>query len=178
MRTSISPLLWVHQATCEQLMEGACISPHTRVIDHVQPCLIPCPVPPSPGPASCCCDRTHPLVCTWRRGGPIWRAYANLDAVLPPSPLLLWPQYQAMYEESIKNPEGFWGEHGKRLTWSKPYTKARAQEGCVWGVRNRWVSLEGRCAKPIRAPLPYLGLLQGGILLTRAPSINKLLAYA
>jgi len=31
--------------------------------------------------------------------------------------------YQAWYERSINDPEGFWGEHGKRLDWIKPYTK-------------------------------------------------------
>ncbi len=35
-------------------------------------------------------------------------------------------KYQQMYEESVKNPEGFWGEHGKRLDWIKPYTKVRS----------------------------------------------------
>ncbi|WP_148861986.1 acetate--CoA ligase [Marinobacter fonticola] len=34
-------------------------------------------------------------------------------------------QYEAMYEQSIKDPEAFWGEHGKRLEWSKPYTKVK-----------------------------------------------------
>ncbi len=33
--------------------------------------------------------------------------------------------YKAMYERSIKDPEGFWGEHGKRLDWIKPYTKVK-----------------------------------------------------
>ncbi|ENO16650.1 acetate--CoA ligase [Marinobacter nanhaiticus D15-8W] len=34
-------------------------------------------------------------------------------------------KYDEMYERSIKDPEGFWGEHGKRLEWSKPYTKVK-----------------------------------------------------
>jgi acetyl-CoA synthetase len=33
--------------------------------------------------------------------------------------------YKAMYERSIKDPEGFWAEHGKRLDWVKPYTKVK-----------------------------------------------------
>ncbi len=32
-------------------------------------------------------------------------------------------EYQAMYRQSIEDPEGFWGEVGKRIDWSKPYTK-------------------------------------------------------
>jgi acetyl-CoA synthetase len=35
-------------------------------------------------------------------------------------------KYLRMYEESVKNPAGFWGEHGKRIDWIKPYTKVRA----------------------------------------------------
>ncbi len=34
-------------------------------------------------------------------------------------------KYVEMYERSIKDPEGFWGEHGKRITWIKPYTKVK-----------------------------------------------------
>jgi len=33
--------------------------------------------------------------------------------------------YKAMYEESVSNPEGFWGEQGKRLDWIKPYSKVK-----------------------------------------------------
>jgi acetyl-CoA synthetase len=33
--------------------------------------------------------------------------------------------YQAMYERSVKDPEGFWGEMGKRLDWIRPYTKVK-----------------------------------------------------
>jgi acetyl-CoA synthetase len=34
-------------------------------------------------------------------------------------------QYEDMYKRSIEDPEGFWGEHGKRITWFKPYTKVK-----------------------------------------------------
>ena len=30
--------------------------------------------------------------------------------------------YNEMYQRSIADPEGFWGEHGKRLDWIKPYS--------------------------------------------------------
>ena len=33
--------------------------------------------------------------------------------------------YEKMYAESIKNPDKFWGDHGKRLDWIKPYTKVK-----------------------------------------------------
>ena len=34
-------------------------------------------------------------------------------------------KYDAMYAASINDPEGFWGEQGKRLDWIKPYTKVK-----------------------------------------------------
>jgi acetyl-CoA synthetase len=34
-------------------------------------------------------------------------------------------KYQRMYKESVKNPDGFWGEQGKRIDWITPYTKVR-----------------------------------------------------
>ena len=33
--------------------------------------------------------------------------------------------YQALYDESVKDPDRFWGEHGKRLHWFRPYTKVK-----------------------------------------------------
>ena len=33
--------------------------------------------------------------------------------------------YREMYQASIDDPEAFWGEHGKRLDWIKPYTRVR-----------------------------------------------------
>lgn len=35
-------------------------------------------------------------------------------------------EYQQMHEQSIKDPEAFWGEVGKRLDWIKPYTKVHS----------------------------------------------------
>ena len=34
-------------------------------------------------------------------------------------------RYQEMYRQSIENPEAFWGEHGKRIDWIRPYTKVK-----------------------------------------------------
>jgi acetyl-CoA synthetase len=34
-------------------------------------------------------------------------------------------KYRAMYEQSIADPDKFWGEQGKRLHWIKPYTKVK-----------------------------------------------------
>jgi acetyl-CoA synthetase len=34
-------------------------------------------------------------------------------------------RYGELYEQSIADPEGFWREQGKRLTWIKPYSKIK-----------------------------------------------------
>jgi acetyl-CoA synthetase len=34
-------------------------------------------------------------------------------------------KYQSMYDRSVKDPEGFWAEHGKRIDWIKPYSKIK-----------------------------------------------------
>ena len=33
--------------------------------------------------------------------------------------------YDAWYRDSVENPDAFWGAHGKRIDWSKPYTKVK-----------------------------------------------------
>ena len=46
-------------------------------------------------------------------------------------------KYLEMYKQSVDNPEEFWGEHGKRIDWFKPYTKVKSSsfEG---NVDIRW----------------------------------------
>ncbi|MGE5505559.1 MAG: acetate--CoA ligase, partial [Actinomycetota bacterium] len=34
-------------------------------------------------------------------------------------------KYNEMYERSVKDPDGFWGEHGKRIDWIKPFTQVK-----------------------------------------------------
>jgi acetyl-CoA synthetase len=34
-------------------------------------------------------------------------------------------KYQAMYKRSVEDPNGFWGEMGKRIDWIKPYTRVK-----------------------------------------------------
>ena len=45
--------------------------------------------------------------------------------------------YARMYEQSIKDPEAFWGEHGKRLDWIRPYTKVK-DVSFTGDVHIRW----------------------------------------
>ncbi|MCT8988682.1 acetate--CoA ligase [Chelativorans sp. SCAU2101] len=46
---------------------------------------------------------------------PAWKKHALIDA----------ETYEKWYRDSIKNPDRFWGKHGKRIDWFKPYTKVK-----------------------------------------------------
>jgi acetyl-CoA synthetase len=55
-------------------------------------------------------------------------AYAHADKA----------EYEAMYAASIADPERFWGEHGKRLDWIKPYTRVKNTSFKYPDVSIRW----------------------------------------
>ena len=44
-----------------------------------------------------------------------WKKNALIDA----------ETYKKWYRDSIKDPDKFWGKHGKRIDWFKPYTKVK-----------------------------------------------------
>src|SRR4051794_7039201 len=46
---------------------------------------------------------------------PEWAARALIDD----------QTYRAMYAASIADPEAFWGEHGRRIDWMKPFTRVK-----------------------------------------------------
>ncbi|MGL5113987.1 MAG: acetate--CoA ligase, partial [Beijerinckiaceae bacterium] len=46
---------------------------------------------------------------------PAWEKRAHIDGA----------GYHQTYAESVKDSVGFWGEHGKRIDWFKPYTKVK-----------------------------------------------------
>ena len=46
---------------------------------------------------------------------PAWKKNALIDN----------ETYLKWYAESVKNPDKFWGKHGKRIDWFKPYTKVK-----------------------------------------------------
>ncbi len=46
---------------------------------------------------------------------PAWKKNALIDN----------DTYLKWYAESVKNPDKFWGKHGKRIDWFKPYTKVK-----------------------------------------------------
>ena len=49
-------------------------------------------------------------------------------------------QYEQMYARSVTDPNGFWGEHGKRIHWFKPYTKVREVSYDPHNVSINWFS--------------------------------------
>jgi acetyl-CoA synthetase len=46
--------------------------------------------------------------------------------------------YFKLYEQSISDPEGFWGEEGKRIHWFKPYTKVKDVDYGPGDVHIKW----------------------------------------
>ncbi|PKQ12702.1 MAG: acetate--CoA ligase [Alphaproteobacteria bacterium HGW-Alphaproteobacteria-1] len=46
--------------------------------------------------------------------------------------------YARMYAESIRDPEGFWREQGKRIDWIKPYTKVKNTSYDYDNVSIKW----------------------------------------
>ncbi len=48
--------------------------------------------------------------------------------------------YREMYAASMADPEAFWGQHGRRLDWSKPYTKVKDVSWDKDNLHVRWFS--------------------------------------
>jgi acetyl-CoA synthetase len=57
-----------------------------------------------------------------------WAARAYLDN----------EKYLAMYKRSVEDPNGFWGEIGKRIDWIKPYTKVKNTSYDPNNVSIKW----------------------------------------
>jgi acetyl-CoA synthetase len=47
-------------------------------------------------------------------------------------------KYEEMYARSIKDPDGFWSEHGKRIDWIKPFTKVMNASFGPGDVSIKW----------------------------------------
>jgi acetyl-CoA synthetase len=45
--------------------------------------------------------------------------------------------YFSLYEDSVRDPDKFWGEHGKRLHWMRPYKRIK-NTSFTGDVRIRW----------------------------------------
>ena len=46
--------------------------------------------------------------------------------------------YRDMYARSVRDPEGFWGDHGKRIDWIKPYTRVKRTSFAPGNVSIEW----------------------------------------
>jgi acetyl-CoA synthetase len=57
-----------------------------------------------------------------------WAKRAYVDAA----------KYRAMYETSIQDPIAFWSEHGKRIDWTKPFTKVKNVAFDPHNVSIKW----------------------------------------
>jgi acetyl-CoA synthetase len=57
-----------------------------------------------------------------------WRTRALIDEA----------KYQEMYAASIKDPNKFWAEHGKRITWMKPFSKVKNSSYAADNVSIKW----------------------------------------
>ena len=66
-------------------------------------------------------DKIYPVPAEWAK-----RAWVD-DA-----------KYQAMYKRSVEDPNGFWGEMGRRLDWIKPYTKVKNTSFDTHNVSIKW----------------------------------------
>lgn len=68
----------------------------------------------------------------------------HADAVYPPSDETVArahvnaAKYQEMYDASMNDPEGFWGEQGKRIDWIKPFTQVKDVNYSFGNVSINW----------------------------------------
>ena len=60
-----------------------------------------------------------------RSSHPPHSEYLPVPAEFAKNATITAEKYAAMYKESVENPVKFWGEHGKRLDWFKPYTQVK-----------------------------------------------------
>ena len=47
-------------------------------------------------------------------------------------------KYEEMYKASVADPDAFWGEHGKRVDWIKPFTKVKNTSYAYENVSIKW----------------------------------------
>ncbi|HRC06828.1 MAG TPA: acetate--CoA ligase [Miltoncostaeales bacterium] len=65
------------------------------------------------------------------------RVYAIQDAWAKRA-LINDAKYRKMYAASIKDPDAFWGEHGRRIDWFRPYTKVKNTSFAPGRVSIKW----------------------------------------
>ncbi len=65
--------------------------------------------------------KTYPVPDGWRSS-----AYINEE------------KYRAMYDQSVRDPDGFWGEQAGRVDWIKPFTKVKDTSFDPHNVSIKW----------------------------------------
>ncbi|MDU7374476.1 MAG: AMP-binding protein, partial [Klebsiella michiganensis] len=55
-----------------------------------------------------------------------------------PNSLINPEQYQAQYQQSVTEPDAFWGEQGKILDWIKPYTRVKNTSFAPGNISIKW----------------------------------------
>ena len=66
------------------------------------------------------------------------------DTIVPVPPSLAasaWTdnaRYEALYQQSVEDPEGFWAEQGRRLDWLRPYSQVKDVSYTLGDVHIRW----------------------------------------
>jgi acetyl-CoA synthetase len=88
-------------------------------------------------------------------------------------------KYQAMYERSLRDPAGFWGEHGKHLDWIRPYTKVK-NASFAGAVSIRWFEdgTLNACVNCVDRHLPVRADQTAIIWEGDSPSEHRYITYA
>jgi len=100
---------------------------------------------------------------------PEWKARAFIDAA----------KYKEMYAASIADPDRFWGEQAKRLTWTKPFTKVKNTSFEPGKISIKWFE-DGRlnaCYNCIDRHLETRGDQPAIIWEGDDPSVDKTVTY-
>ncbi len=88
--------------------------------------------------------------------------------------------YRALYERSIRDPDGFWGEIGRRLDWIKPYRQVKNTSFERPNVSIKWFE-DGTlnvCANCIDRHLPARGDQIAIIWEGDDPAVDEIITYA
>ena len=89
----------------------------------------------------------------------------HAGAVYPPPPWAAQARvpslaaYRVMYERSIADPEGFWGEIAREFHWFTPWTKVRTYE---WNVPSEHSERDGEAPVALLAPVIDVQYFVGG----------------
>ncbi len=88
-------------------------------------------------------------------------------------------KYEAMYAASVNDPDAFWGEHGKRLDWIKPFSTVKNTTYEYPGVSVKWFE-DGEmnvCANCVDRHLDKRGDQTAIIWESDDPTVDKHISY-